>query len=196
MSKFKIIIISIFTIILVLVTVALVYQNIKYDMIAKEEEKVTDECIYEENDLENEVNEVKVSSAETRVSPNAELIIKTYYKGCGHTSEETRNVPNDIVNRNQEEVENIYPDYKLESFSNNKIVLNKEEDGQCNEHYILRDENSNIMIYKIFSDGTEELYQNTGISTEYLPETDRISLRDGIKVFGKENLNSMIEDFE
>ena len=196
MSKFKIIIISIFTIILVLVTVALVYQNIKYDMIAKEEEKVTDECIYEENDLENEVNEVKVSSAETRVSPNAELIIKTYYKGCGHTSEETRNVPNDMVNRNQEEVENIYPDYKLESFSNNKIVLNKEEDGQCNEHYILRDENSNIMIYKIFSDGTEELYQNTGISTEYLPETDRISLRDGIKVFGKENLNSMIEDFE
>ena len=49
---------------------------------------------------------------------------------------------------------------------------------------------------KILSDGKEEIYQNTGISTEYLPETDKISLRDGIKVFGRENLNSIIEDFE
>ena len=92
MSKFKIIIISILTMLLILITVAVVYQNIKYDMLAKEEEKVTDECIYEENELENEENEIKVSSAETRVSPNAELIIRTYYKGCGHTTEEVKTV--------------------------------------------------------------------------------------------------------
>ena len=101
-----------------------------------------------------------------------------------------------MVNKTQEEIEKLYPDYKVESFLNNKIVLIKEEEGQCDEHYIVRDENSNIMIYKILGDGTEEIYQNTGISTEYLPETDKISLRDGIKVFGRENLNSIIEDFE
>lgn len=197
MGKFKIIIISILTIGLVILTTAVVYQNIKYDKLAKEEEKVTDECIYEENQIENnEVEDVKVSSAETRVSPNAELVIKTYYKACGHTTQETKTIPNDMVNKDQEEIESLYPDYKLESFANNKIVLDKEEEGQCNEHYLVKDENGNIVIYKILSDGTEEIYQNTGISTEYLPETDRINLRDGVKVYGKENLNSMIEDFE
>ena len=196
MSKFKIVLISIFTIALIILTSAVVYQNIKYDKLAKEEEKVTDECIYENNEIENDIDEIKVSQTETKVSPNAELVIKKYYKECGHTTEEKRNVANDMVNKTQEEIEKLYPDYKVESFFNNKIVLIKEEEGQCDEHYIVRDENSNIMIYKILSDGKEEIYQNTGISTEYLPETDKISLRDGIKVFGRENLNSIIEDFE
>ncbi|MFR5950465.1 MAG: hypothetical protein BHV96_06080 [Clostridium sp. CAG:354_28_25] len=196
MSKFKIVLISIFTIALIILTSAVVYQNIKYDKLAKEEEKVTDECIYENNEIENDIDEIKVSETETKVSPNAELVIKKYYKECGHTTEEKRNVANDMVNKTQEEIEKLYPDYKVESFFNNKIVLIKEEEGQCDEHYIVRDENSNIMIYKILSDGKEEIYQNTGISTEYLPETDKISLRDGIKVFGRENLNSIIEDFE
>ena len=196
MSKFKIVLISIFTIALIILTSAVVYQNIKYDKLAKEEEKVTDECIYENNEIENDIDEIKVSETETKVSPNAELVIKKYYKECGHTTEEKRNVANDMVNKTQEEIEKLYPDYKVESFFNNKIVLIKEEEGQCDEHYIVRDENSNIMIYKILGDGTEEIYQNTGISTEYLPETDKISLRDGIKVFGRENLNSIIEDFE
>ena len=195
MSKFKIIILSILTISLIVVTTAVVYQNIKYDKLAKEE-KLTDECIYEDNQIENNLEDVKVSSAETRVSPNAELVIKTYYKLCGHTTQETKTVPNDMVNKNQEEIENLYPDYKLESFANNKIVLEKEEEGQCNEHYLVKDEDGNVVIYKILSDGTEEIYQNTGISTEYLTETDRINLRDGVRVYGKENLNSMIEDFE
>lgn len=196
MSKFKIVLISIFTIALIILTSVVVYQNIKYDKLAKEEEKVTDECIYENNEIENDIDEIKVSETETKVSPNAELVIKKYYKECGHTTEEKRNVANDMVNKTQEEIEKLYPDYKVESFFNNKIVLIKEEEGQCDEHYIVRDENSNIMIYKILSDGKEEIYQNTGISTEYLPETDKISLRDGIKVFGRENLNSIIEDFE
>ena len=196
MSKFKIVLISIFTIALIILTSAVVYQNIKYDKLAKEEEKVTDECIYENNEIENDIDEIKVSETETKVSPNAELVIKKYYKECGHTTEEKRNVANDMVNKTQEEIEKLYPDYKVESFFNNKIVLIKEEEGQCDEHYIVRDENSNIMIYKILSDGKEEIYQNTGISTEYLPETDKISLRDGIKFFGRENLNSIIEDFE
>ncbi len=196
MSKLKIVIISIFTIALVILTSAVVYQNIKYDKLAKEEEKVTDECIYENNEIENDIDEIKVSETETKVSPNAKLVIKKYYNECGHTTEEVREVTNDMVNKTQKEVEELYPDYKIERFDNNKIVLLKEEEGQCDEHYIVKDENSNIVIYKLLADGTEEIYQNTGISTEYLPETDKISLRDGIKIFGRENLNSLIEDFE
>ncbi len=196
MNKFKITIISICTIILIILTTAVVYENIKYDKIAKENNKITDDCIYEEKSDENKINEIEVSEIETKISPNAKLIIKKYYKECGHTTEEIKNVTNDMVNKNKEEIEKIYSDYNIEKFLNNEIILKKEEEGQCNEHYIIRDENSNIVIYKVLSDGTEEVYQNTGISTEYLPETDIINLKAGVKVFGIENLNSIIEDFE
>ena len=196
MNKFKIAIISICTIILIILTTAVVYENIKYDKIAKENNKITDDCIYEEKSDENKINEIEVSEIETKISPNAKLIIKKYYKECGHTAEEIKTVTNDMVNKNKEEMEKLYPDYNIEKFLNNEIILKKEEEGQCNEHYIIKDENSNIIIYRVLNDGAEEVYQNTGISTEYLPETDRINLKAGVKVFGIENLNSIIEDFE
>lgn len=196
MNKFKIIIISICTIFLIILTTAVVYQNIKYDKITKEEKRIEDDCIHEERKEENEINDIEVSEIETKVSPNAKLIIKKYYKECGHNTEEIKNVTNDMVNKNKKEVELLYPDYNIEKFLNNEIVLKKEEEGQCDEHYIIRDENNNIVIYKVLNDGAEEVYQNTGISTEYLPETDRINLKSGVKVFGIENLNSIIEDFE
>lgn len=196
MNKFKIAIISICTIILLIITTAVVYENIKYDKIAKEENKITDECVYEYKNEEDKINEIEASEIETKISPNAKLIIKKYYKECGHTAEEIKTVTNDMVNKNKEEMEKLYPDYNIEKFLNNEIILKKEEEGQCNEHYIIKDENSNIIIYRVLNDGAEEVYQNTGISTEYLPETDRINLRSGVKVFGIENLNSIIEDFE
>lgn len=196
MNKFKIAIISICTIILLIITTAVVYENIKYDKIAKEENKITDECVYEYKNEEDKINEIEASEIETKISPNAKLIIKKYYKECGHTAEEIKTVTNDMLNKNKEEMEKLYPDYNIEKFLNNEIILKKEEEGQCNEHYIIKDENSNIIIYRVLNDGAEEVYQNTGISTEYLPETDRINLKSGVKVFGIENLNSIIEDFE
>ena len=57
MNKFKITIISICTIILIILTTAVVYENIKYDKIAKENNKITDDCIYEEKSDENKINE-------------------------------------------------------------------------------------------------------------------------------------------
>ena len=187
MNKFKIAIISICTIILLIITTAVVYENIKYDKIAKEENKITDECVYEYKNEEDKINEIEASEIETKISPNAKLIIKKYYKECGHTAEEIKTVTNDMVNKNKEEMEKSYPDYNIEKFLNNEIILKKEEEGQCNEHYIIKDENSNIIIYRVLNDGAEEVYQNTGISTEYLPETDRINLKSGVKVFGIEN---------
>ena len=47
-----------------ILTSAVVYQNIKYDKLAKEEEKVTDECIYENNEIENDIDEIKVSETQ------------------------------------------------------------------------------------------------------------------------------------
>ncbi len=194
MSKLKIFFITLFTVLLVTITVAVVYQNIKYDKLAKAEEKVEDECIYEE--ISNDINEIEASYTETKVSPNASLTIKRYYKECGHTTAEYKNVTEDMVNKTKEELQNIYPEFKIEEFSEGNIVIMKEEEGRCDEHFIVKNENNNVIIYKEKENGVEELYQNTGISTEYLPETDQINLKNGIKVFGIENLNALIEDFE
>ena len=52
------------------------------------------------------------------------------------------------------------------------------------------------MIYNVQKDGTETEYEVTGITTQYLTDTDKINMEKGIEVNGKQNLNQLIEDFE
>ena len=72
----------------------------------------------------------------------------------------------------------------------------KEEEGICKEHYILRDYNGYIAIYRLESDGKETLQEITGIVTSYLPEIDIERLNIGIRVNGKQELHSSLEDYE
>ena len=157
------------------------------------EEKVSDECteevIYSES-------EVVASSTELKLSPNASLVIVKHYDICNHTIKEYAEILPEMVNKNQEEIEQMYPNFNLQSFDKNELIVEKEEKGFCNEHYILRDDNGTIIVNSIDENDEETLYDRTSISTEYLTQTDIINLKDGIKVYGRENLNSLIEDYE
>ena len=65
-----------------------------------------------------------------------------------------------------------------------------------NKHYIVKEKDGNIVIYYINEKNEEVLYKVTDISIEYLSKEDIESLKQGIDVFGVQNLNSLIEDFE
>ena len=53
-----------------------------------------------------------------------------------------------------------------------------------------------VTIYQVLEDGIEQELETTGITTEYLPDTDKINMKNGIQVNGKQELNQLIEDFE
>lgn len=152
-----------------------------------------------ENKIDNVVkNDISVgaNSEEEKISPNATLILKKTYKECGHSVKDYAAIPEELVNLTKEELEEQYKDWKVEKFTPLDITLTKEIEGKCNEHYILKLKDGVIAIYEEKEDESEVLKEMTGISTEYLTENDKMELEKGIKVYGKEELNSMIEDYE
>ena len=163
-----------------------------------QEYAITDDCVYEEENKEigNKDDEVEVNSTTEKVSPNAFLIIKKEYNECGHTTEDDVEIPSEMVNKTQEEIEQMYKDFKVESFSPNEVVLYKNVNGKCGEHYTVKDENGKVVVYNTKEKGEEVLYEETSISTEYLTENDVENIKKGIEIYGKQNLNSFIEDFE
>lgn len=158
-------------------------------------EEILDDCT-DEYELIKQENTLKTNASEEKTSPNCALIIKIYYKNCGHTSEEYNNLPEKAVNLNREQIEELYKEYKVQSFTSNEVVLYQEKEGECGEHFILKDDEGILMIYKVLEDGTEKEYEKTAISTEYLPETDKINMIKGIRINGKKQLNQLLEDFE
>ncbi len=162
----------------------------------KDEQKVETKLVSTEQNIQNGIELISTSYAEVKASPNCLFEFKTYYKGCKHTTTKRENIPEELVNKTKIEMQDRYKDYKIEEFTANNIVLYQEKEGICEEHYLLKENNGYIAIYKIDNAGKEILKENTQIVTTYLPETDKQNLKNGIKIIGRENLSLTLEDYE
>lgn len=162
--------------------------------------------IQEENIIANEeiiaVNEKNIENTtpvvaeETKITPNTILTLKKYYKDCGHSVKDSAEVPDEMVNLTEQEVIEKYPSWQLDKFSKDEVILTREMESFCGEHYLLKEEDGKVLIYVLDADGNKELLETTEIAFEYVPETDKIILKNGIYVYGKEELNKIREDFE
>ena len=198
MNRIIIILLTIVVIITAMVTAVFIYmpeEENKADVEIKDVAmgNATNE---EKNVTQNTTNMIETNANEERISPNAFITFKQIYKKCGHTTSEFVEVPQEFVNLNEDELKQKYTDWNIEKFTDTDIILNKEVEGSCNEHYVVRDVDGTVTVFHILEDGTEEEYMITDIATEYLTDTDKIEMEKGIKINGIQNLNQLIEDFE
>lgn len=188
------------SIMLIISIIGISYMNIQENEelgLAQSSVKITDECTEEWSQYMASINNSTLTNSnEKLVSPNAKIMFKDYYKSCGHIEEIKEDVSEKIVNMNKEQLEKEYADYDLESFLQEEIKLYREIDGLCDKHYLLLEEEGYVDIYKLENNGEKTLFSKTNISSEYLTEVDRIQLKQGIYVYGEEELNRTLEDFE
>jgi hypothetical protein len=107
----------------------------------------------------------------------------------------------------QNEVENVLVSQKVtdEYVEEESEILNTENEeiqavnsevDNYEDGYMLRDVDGVIVVYELDEDGNETLFKITDIPTEYLTETDMINMENGLIVYGKDDLNKLLEDFE
>jgi len=154
---------------------------------------IEDECTEEYEEMQKIA---VVSVSEEKLSANAILILKKYYDQCEHTINEYVELPAELVNMTEKEVQAEFPDWEVIGFEKGKLTLYKEYEDVCGEHFKLKIEDGKVVIYIVNSNGTESIYEKTNISSEYLTETDLLNMQDGLEIYGKEELNQIIEDFE
>ena len=135
---------------------------------------------------------------EEKVSYNAEFALKKYYDECGHFTFQYAELPKEMINLTKDELKELYSEWEIEEFSSELIILSKEIDTVCNEHFVIKlgEGDINVSIYKVGNGGSLSLYKETDISKEYLTEEDIEKLEEGILIYGMGKLNSTLEDFE
>ncbi len=147
-----------------------------------------------EKQIENEV--ISTSIAETKLSPNCTITEKQYFKGCDHFIKEIKEIPEEWINFTEEQVKEQYADWKIESLTNNEIIVSQEKEGYCGMHYIVKEHGEVLGIYTTDETGEETWKEDTDIATRYLTEEDLIKVKEGIKAIGDDQLHSVLEDFE
>lgn len=149
------------------------------------------------NEVEDDGNEAMETNAkEEKTTPNTILTFKKYYTGCEHTISSSEKIPDRLINLTQEEIIKEYPSWEIQEFTSDEVIFVKELESFCGEHYYLIEEEGEVNIYEIDENENKILKERTNILCEYLPETDRISLKNGITIYGKEELNKILEDYE
>ena len=146
--------------------------------------------------MQNEIKIIETASTQIKTSPNCLFVFQTYYKDCKHTITKKIDIPKECINQTEEELQEKYKDFKIKEFTSTEVTFYEEKEGICEEHYIIRDNNGYVAIYRVDSFGKETLKETTEIVTSYLPQTDREKLKEGIQAIGKEELNARIEDYE
>lgn len=87
-----------------------------------------------------------------------------------------------------------WEDYRI--YEESKIKESSSVYEKDLKHYLLKKEENIINVYYIDESENEILYRKTNISTDYLEKDDVEKLENGIDVYGEENLNKVIEDYE
>lgn len=141
--------------------------------------------------------EIQTSVAKEKISINTEVVEEIYYVQCDHLIRNTRKDIKSLVNMTKEELAKKYPDWDIKEFSTDKVTLYKEEQGFCNEHYLVKDVDGVVTIYNMDNeDKINDLIEITEVETKYLTETDQEDLKQGIRVYTEQKLNKLLEDFE
>lgn len=170
--------------------------------IEKANEQIAFEAEYRRIESENIIKQAQniikeTSNTENKTTPNTVIIEKKYYNDCGHLVVKDEKIKQSLVNKDETEFQIEYIGWEIQKFTPSEIVVYKEINDFCDEHYLLKDIEGEIIVYAIDKyDKPKEVIKETGIQTRYLSETDIENLKDGIKICGNKELNQLLEDFE
>ena len=150
------------------------------------------------NDNANSDNNIvqPVTSIETKISPYAILTIEKYFKNCEHTTLEKIDIPKELVNMTKEELQQKYEKWEIKKFEDKEIHLYREIDANCSSHFVVKEDEGKVAVFAQITDKNIQKKQVTNIDFETLREEDKEMIREGIELFGEEELSSFIEDFE
>lgn len=188
---------AVFILLIIVLFFASAYLTTKIGM-TKEENIIADKVEVQTNEQIEMPKEETISTSvdEVKTTPNTNLIIKKYYTDCGHTIADSAEMPGEMVNLNKEELASHYEGWDVEQFTKEEVIISKNMESFCGEHYLLIAEEGNVVLYSLDEADNRTQIEITEIVYEYLPETDKIILTNGIFIYGNEELNKIKEDFE
>ena len=92
-------------------------------------------------------------------------------------------------------IEKRYSGWKVKNFSSDGFTLFRIIEANCDDHYVIKEADGYLAVYADITDDISNLVEKTDILVDTLREEDKVDLEEGIRIYGKGELSSLIEDF-
>ncbi len=148
---------------------------------------------------ENERLETLESSANSEypkeITLNTNVIFEREFLQCGHKSVESYKGYQDMIGKTEIEIARKYKEWILKKFDENEVILFREVDDKCLEHYIVKEYNGQIGVFYQNKGVEHNMKQIVPINVSRLRAQDRKKLSDGIFIESDKELAQLLEDF-
>ncbi|ADL08138.1 BofC C-terminal domain-containing protein [Thermosediminibacter oceani] len=127
-------------------------------------------------------NTETIKLPEERLSPGAKIVFVTRYRDCGHELQKEHPVDDKFLGYTRSRLEEEFKEWKIESFSSSQVILKREVDGICDNHYYIGIEDGYVVLFQGEPGKNSKVLEKTDIPAEILKEEDRKLLENGIIV--------------
>lgn len=147
-----------------------------------------------EKDTTNETKEVVAikENDEIYLEKNSALNLETFYT-CGHTKKETLSADDNIAGKTKSEIEDIHPDWKIESFDSDFISVKINSNEDCGNHYVIKLKDDTLFVYK--KANPNEVIKQQKINTSMLLQEEISDLENGINAETEFEVLEILESF-
>lgn len=145
---------------------------------ARNEEPIMLDNIQKEQDL------LAVDGQITTLGDSYKLTIQYNYRPCSHQVVEVYDNQTELAGKTRQEVEREYPDFQIEQFDEEQVVLEKDFSVYCEKHYILIWENDQLAVYQTQPKTGDQVKvkQMNDSATRYMTANQKKQVKQG-KVF-------------
>jgi len=170
------------------------YQETAKKQDSKNEEVDISKLALAGNDLRNENEDEETV---TVISPSTEIVLNRFYLRCRDRIVERRKPYREELGLKKEDIQAFFVNWTVEEFNEEQLVLNREINNYCSEHYILKELEGLVSIYvPEKEDEGLELVEQTSIKVQSLPLDLQHEINNGIVVESLEQVEYLIESWQ
>lgn len=138
-------------------------------------------------------NIVKHTYEDEIITEKTKIVCFTYYKKCGHTRVFEIPVQKYVGQKFTDFEKGLESGVKIEKFSSDEIIIKKEEDSYCDDHYYIGTKDGFVSLFKGVPGEPSMILEKTDIPIDVLKEEDRNILERGIVIKDKEEFYKILE---
>lgn len=138
---------------------------------------------------------LQAASANDEIKLADDAVVEMVYKYtyCGHS--EKVSLKNPFGEKTMSELLQENTNMQVRDFSSGNAVIIFEVEDYCPKHYILKENNGKLAVYKMSRDtGKQEIYLELDISIGSISDTERKRLKEGIVFSNTSELNIYVRN--
>ncbi|OGO86312.1 MAG: hypothetical protein A2Y22_02240 [Clostridiales bacterium GWD2_32_59] len=130
-----------------------------------------------------------------KITPNTEIVYQYFYELDQKTVEEKEVPPYYMINMTEEELKNKYSDWQIKIFSSKQVVMQKNLKEKSPFYFKIGEKDGYIAVYYEKPVNGISLREITDTPVNTLPKDEQDKIKNGITVYGEDELIKILEDY-